>query len=168
MEIVQIQEGVQKDKASIEKAKKDIETEISNISSSLKQIKDFSEKIPNIQTSNEEAQKSLNQLIEKAKEVNKALEELLPGSTSAGLASSFYNKVQQLKWSKRCLLSGFIVSILALSYLTMPMLDTSINQDTSIWKEFFIDCHYFFLQFGWDGFLLVLMVTLIVCRKICI
>lgn len=110
---------------------------ISNISSSLKQIKDFSEKIPNIQTSNEEAQKSLNQLIEKAKEVNKALEELLPGSTSAGLASSFYNKVQQLKWSKRCLLSGFIVSILALSYLTMPMLDTSINQDTSIWKEFF-------------------------------
>lgn len=34
-------------------------------------------------------------------------------------------------------MSGFIVSILALSYLTMPMLDTSINQDTSIWKEFF-------------------------------
>ena len=137
VEIVQIQEGVQKDKESIEKAKKDIETEISNISSSLKQIKDFSGKIPNIQTSNEEAQNALNQLIEKATEVNKTLEELLPGSTSAGLASSFYNKVQQLKWSKRCLLLGFIVSILALSYLTMPMLDTPINQDTSIWKEFF-------------------------------
>ena len=60
VEIVQIQEDVQKDKESIENAKKDIETEISNISSSLKQIKDFSEKIPNIQTSNENAQKILN------------------------------------------------------------------------------------------------------------
>lgn len=136
--VKQIQENIIEKETSINQKNDDITSTINELTNSVNTINAFSEKIPGIKTNNEEAITELNKLIKSAKDINKTLEELLPGSTSAGLASSFQEKVTQLKKSKRWLLGGFIFSILLLSALTIYFFDKTSIDNASIWNEF---CH---------------------------
>ncbi len=59
-------------------------------------------------------QSKLNEQIEKSDSLNKTIEGLLPGATSAGLASAFSDRKDSFVWPKRLWVVGFMVSIFAL------------------------------------------------------
>ena len=92
-----------------------IREKIDNVIPLIEDIDSFSKKIPSIEKNNNVALTTLNDLIEEANCIKETLHELLPGSTSAGLASAFHSKSKELKRTKKWLMGGFVISIITLS-----------------------------------------------------
>jgi chemotaxis regulatin CheY-phosphate phosphatase CheZ len=81
----------------------------------------------------------LNELIERARNDRKTIQDLLPGATSAGLASAFAARVSQLRWSKWAWSAGFVVSVIAIFYYAKEIVVLQIAKVASaavpIWPQ---------------------------------
>lgn len=120
---------------NINNINENINEKIGELSPIIDNIKSFSKNIPSIEENNTNALKTLNSLIEEAKNIKVTLHELLPDATSAGLASAFYDKAKQLKRTKKYLMGGFIVSIIALSSVALYSFYHPVSSSQG-WSDF--------------------------------
>lgn len=118
---------------SIEKANIEVENEMINFNSNKSIIETFSKSIETIQKNNDLLSTQFEQHNKDAITTKELIDKLLPGATSAGLASAFAKKVSSLTAPKYIWLSVFIGSLIWLS-IAVSEIPTSTG-DSNIWKE---------------------------------
>ncbi|MBR5130286.1 MAG: hypothetical protein IKV03_03590 [Alphaproteobacteria bacterium] len=140
-----VNSDIQKIKIDVENTKSNIlktETDINTLHESVKEkidevtpliedIGTFANKIPLIEKNNNDALMTLSDLIEEANNIKETLHELLPDSTSAGLASAFHTKSEELKTTKKWLMTGFVISIITLSFTAFYSFYNPISSSSS-------------------------------------
>lgn len=106
-------------------------TEINEINTNSSEISTYI----NDQVSN------LENLIEKSAKLNKTIEDLLPGATSAGLATAFRERKESFKWPIRIWSTVFIFAIVALfivAYLDPLTFDKGTFNHETIFAYLFV------------------------------
>ena len=76
---------------------------------------------------------ALDRVTKQAQEQQRLISDLLPKGASAGLASAFANRVKQLEWSKRLWMLVFGVSMAALFFLALRIVDLQDSVDQELW-----------------------------------
>jgi len=131
-----------------------VETLKEKIDAWAKEIKELADKSENIKEGLDNREKKLNSLITTAENTHKSVEDLLPGATSAGLASAFKQRKLENAKSKEKYMFGFVGSILVLCGLVIWMMQTvfvSPKENIEWWKILLqkIPVTFPFIWLGW-------------------
>ena len=87
-----------------------------------KDIEELSKKSVELNKSINEQEKELNNLIELTNKTHKQVESLLPGATSAGLASAFKQRKDEIAKTKKYWIVGFVSSLMGLILMVVWMI----------------------------------------------
>ncbi|MBI4654517.1 MAG: hypothetical protein HY752_05940 [Nitrospirae bacterium] len=110
----QILSAIQQTEKGAKELSSTMETLKGKVDNWAKEIKELSEKSEKIKEDLTEREKKLNLLIENTDNTLKRVEDLLPGATSAGLASSFRQRKEDITKSKKYWVVGFVGSLIFL------------------------------------------------------
>jgi uncharacterized protein YoxC len=110
----QILSAIQQTEKGAKELSSTMETLKGKVDNWAKEIKELSEKSEKIKEGLNEREKKLNLLIENTDNTLKRVEDLLPGATSAGLASSFRQRKEDITKSKKYWVVGFVGSLIFL------------------------------------------------------
>ncbi|MCA6072594.1 MAG: hypothetical protein LE178_03545 [Endomicrobium sp.] len=127
-------EKLNKTKEKIEEELSAISETISTIKSSRKEMEGFKEEAKELLDDNKTVHKQLEKSTSECEELKKRVSDLLPGATSAGLASSFAEKVKTLSKSKLYWTVGFVVSIMMLIVSVIYSIKTQTSTG-NIWID---------------------------------
>lgn len=134
--------SAKEDYESIETSKQTIDTvatEIEDIKDTtkdnFKKIQELSEQSSKISETISNQRSTLEQLSIKAEKLNKTIEHLLPGATSAGLASAFKDRKESFKIPKILWGGVFVLSVIALfivAYIDPVSLEKTTFEKTTL------------------------------------
>jgi len=93
----------------------EIESNKATIAQNAETVQGFAEDVAELRRSLDDTQTRLDALVTAAEEDQQTIEYLLPQAASAGLASAFAARVEQLRKVMKYWMAGFVVSIVALA-----------------------------------------------------
>ena len=102
-----------------------------------KEVKKVSDTSTEVCRKSDELEKKLSSLIESTKGVYKRVEELLPGAASAGLASAYRQRKENIARSKGRWIAGFVFTLIGLAgmavWIVMQFQNQKENSSTEWW-----------------------------------
>ena len=127
----QIKEKAIATKTTLDNEKTEIIQLKDNILTHKNTTENFTKDIENLRQTNSDSLENLSDTENRVSELEKRVESLLPGATSAGLATSFKTKSDKLRWPKYVWGFIFIASIIVLIYLSINY----FQPVTTVWKD---------------------------------
>lgn len=133
--------------ATIQKTEKEVEGLASTVQALKGKVDSWAEGIEKLSNKSEEIikninaqEKELNNLIGLTNNTHKQVESLLPGATSAGLASAFRQRKEEISKSKAYWITGFVLSLLGLLGMVIWIITIFPKQGENNveWWKFFL------------------------------
>jgi hypothetical protein len=93
----------------------------------------------------------LQTVIENTESTFKRVEDLLPGATSAGLASAFRSRKDAIAKSKKYWIGGFVISLIGLIGMIVLLILNAPNQSGKDWWQYLVERIPMTFPFIWLG-----------------